>query len=361
MMKNTFKLFFISLALLLANTLSAADWNSPRCNRVVATRAITFTKDQGFTLVPTVGKPLRGIIYTPGLVALDTPNHLLAASSGKILQSRDAGCTWIPLATVPEPYLNLTAAPGGIAYGWRDNGAYLIRIQGREVRELRSPVTYILGLGTDRRNGNHLRLGGSDGDIWDSTDGGNTWQLLEPLKGPNQLLLIYRVAFDPNDLNHILIGLADTGALVTFDGAGHWATATGFTSLRGQANAFNVVISPADSNVVWAMAIDLDDLGRHIYRSDDGGQTFSRVIDASADVTLINGPLMAADPQNKDVLYFVFGTFFANYGTDLFRYDFGANQLTKTHNNYDGIDAIAFNPASSSILYLGLENIEGIF
>src|SRR5262245_1331416 len=153
-MKAIWSLLAAFVFMFLTGLLSAADWNSPRCSRVAATTAVTFTKDQGITLAPTAGKPLRGIIYTPGLVALDTPNHLLAASAGKILQSRDAGCTWIPLARVPEPYLTLTAAPGGIAYGWRDNGSYLIRIHGREVRELRSPVPYILGLGTDHRNGN---------------------------------------------------------------------------------------------------------------------------------------------------------------------------------------------------------------
>lgn len=44
------------------------------------------------------------------------------------------------------------------------------------------------------------------------------------------------------------------------------------------ANVFQIVFSPVDSNRVWAMGIDLDNTGdaahgRHIYLSDDGGNT----------------------------------------------------------------------------------------
>src|SRR3954454_24065128 len=49
--------------------------------------------------------------------------------------------------------------------------------------------------------------------------------------------------------------------------------------LGAKTNVFNVVVSPADARVVWAMAIDINEMdsnvpsqGRHIYRSVDGGR-----------------------------------------------------------------------------------------
>ena len=61
------------------------------------------------------------------------------------------------------------------------------------------------------------------------------------------------------------------------------------------------------------MGIDVDNTsdaahGRHIYQSDDGGATYRPVVDEAPGVKLINGPVMAAHPTNRDVLYFIFGT-----------------------------------------------------
>ncbi|MGZ8851632.1 MAG: sialidase family protein, partial [Thermoanaerobaculia bacterium] len=156
---------------------------------------------------------------------------------------------------------------------------------------------------------------------------------------------------DPNDLDHVVAGTVVNGAWVSFDGGKHWTRATGFVSER--VNAFNFAISPVDGNTVWAMAIDMgDNDSRHIYLSRDGGATYTAVVDSGPDVTLVNGPVMAAHPTNRDVLYFVFGTFFQGYGTDLFRYDASTRELTKTNIRYSDVNAIAF---LRGVMYLGLE------
>ena len=68
-----------------------------------------------------------------------------------------------------------------------------------------------------------------------------------------------------------------------------------------------------------------------------------------------NGNLLAAHPENPDVIYFVFGTFFQDYGTDIYRYDAASGQLTVTHSDaFDDVGAISFSPASSDVMYLGL-------
>jgi hypothetical protein len=149
------------------------------------------------------------------------------------------------------------------------------------------------------------------------------------------------------------------GAFVTFDASRTWTQSIGIT--KGIANVFNVVVSPADPRVVWAQGLDITEAdagapsgGRHIYRSVDGGLTFGAAVDQGAGVTLVNGTTMAAPPSNPDVVYFVFGTSFGNYGTNLYKYDAATGQVTWTHNGYDEIGAIAFSPASPSLLYLGL-------
>src|SRR4051812_18994903 len=53
------------------------EWTAPACKTVTGTAAVTFTLDEGKSLAPTKDQ-LGGIAYTFGLVALDTPNTLVA-------------------------------------------------------------------------------------------------------------------------------------------------------------------------------------------------------------------------------------------------------------------------------------------
>ncbi len=70
---------------------------------------------------------------------------------------------------------------------------------------------------------------------------------------------------------------------------------------------------------------------------------------------------MAAHPEDIDILYWVFGTHVFDYGTDLYKYDAGEDSLTTTHNDHHGVNSIVFSPASSSVMYLGLESVRGVF
>lgn len=59
---------------------------------------------------------------------------------------------------------------------------------------------------------------------------------------------------------------------------------------------------------------------------------------------LINGPILAPHPTNRDLLYFVFGTHIFRYGTDVFRYDAASRSLTMQHNDQHDVNAIALLP-----------------
>jgi hypothetical protein len=334
------------------------------CTVVNGVPAVTFTLDEGTSTTP-LAQPLSGVGYTFGLAALDVPNTLLAFHNSSLLISTDAGCSWTTLKSFEEGLFppSLIAAPGGRAYAWSENRDFFMRHTASDDTALKSPVGAITGLGVDPRDGAHLRLAGDDGSLWESVDAGSTWSQLNTLRIGNGAPLIYKFVFDPANLDHIVAGTAVNGAFVTFDGGRNWMQAVGIT--KATANVFNLVISPADRNVVWAMGIDFADTdpdahGRHIYRSTDGGLTYAPVIAEGPGVKLVNGPIMAAHPRNPDVLYFVFGTYFQGYGTDLFRYNAGTQMLTMTHSAWDDVDAIAFDPSDPSLIYLGLEVVRGV-
>jgi photosystem II stability/assembly factor-like uncharacterized protein len=338
-------------------------WHLPECDVTRGHPAVILSRDGGATLAGRENA-LRGIGYTFGLVALDTPNTLLAVHNESVLKSIDAGCSWNELGRLPggtfPPFL--IAAPEGKAYGWSPNRETFFALGGDGITVLRAPVEDIAGVGVDAHDALHLRLVGGAGMMYESTDGGASWapRSAIPIDG-----LLYKVVFDPQDLDHAVAGTTTTGGWVTFDGGRNWTQARGFsTSEQTFANVFNLVFSPADGNVVWAMGLDLSDQGgaskgRHIYRSVDGGRNYTPVVDRSAEVTLVNGPVLAAHPTDRDVLLFFFGTYFQNYGTDIFTYNAATQQLRTFHHAIDGIDSVAFHPLDPSTIYFGAEVVQG--
>jgi hypothetical protein len=343
-------------------------WKVPTCATVASNGApgMTYTLDEGATYTPT-GRTLTGTSYTAGLVALGAPNTLVSAVQSTIYRSTDAGCTWRKVkdlgAASGNELLTLSAAGANRAYVWADNRGVLFRLDGSTVTSLKSPAGTVLGLTADRANGDRVRLGDDRGQIWESLDAGASWQ---PVGAPAlNDGWAYRVAFDPANLDHVVVGAVSTGSWVTFDAGRSWTQSTGL-STTGQVNVFNVVISPSDPQVVWSMGLDIAEAdagaqgrGRYLFRSVDGGLTFDRTFNESGPVTLINGPTMAVHPTDPNVLYFVFGTYFNNYGTDLYKLDAATGALTWNHNAYyHGLRAIEFSPADPSVMYLGLVHVQ---
>lgn len=331
----------------------------PLCSMITGSAAVTFTRDEGRTLAPSA-EPLTPIAYTYGLAALDTPDTLMAWHRDDLLLSTDGGCSWRAVANIPGADFppSITPAPGGRAYAWSENRSFLVRYDARGAVKLKQPVDF-MGLGADPQNGEKLRAGGVDGSVWESLDGGDSWTFLGRLEGA---VGYYRFVFDPANLDHVVAGTVSNGAYVSHDGGRTWTHATGIATRM--ANVFTFAISPVDGNRVWAMGIALDSAnddpshGRHIYLSDDGGATYRPVVDEAPGVKLTNGPIMAAHPSNRDLLYFVFGTHVFQYGTDLFRYDAASDALTMEHNDADDVNAIAFSRRDPSVMYLGLEKVD---
>lgn len=331
-------------------------WQPPDCAAVTGTGAVSFSHDQGASLAP-MDQVITPVHYTFGLVALGKPGAMLAGSGQKLLASADAGCSWheIGAGTGPNsPALRLRAAGYTRAYAFGDNDVVIVRIDDEVITKLSSPAGQegIIGLGVDPGDPDHLRIGDTAGRLWDSTDAGVGWAPLGVAAFADSLG--YRVAFDPQDLDHVLFGALGVGVRVSLDGGTSWKGATGLGP--DKANGFNLVVAPAAGDVVWVEGLDLADpneaTSRHIWRSEDGGLSFEAVVD-SADATLYNGNHLFPHPSDPNVLYFVFGSNFGNYGTDLYRYDHAQGAITLTHNMWHDT-VVEFLPGDPSWMYLGL-------
>lgn len=333
-------------------------WESPQCGKVAGDGSVSFTRDEGQSIAPTSDAP-QPVQYAFALEPLSTANTLLTVDNrGTVQSSPDAGCSWLTIGSVKGFAVpRLVAGPKGEAYVWDEKSPTLYRIDGNRVSPL-PPVgdakVDVAALAVDQYDFRHLRAVLGDGTVRDSHDAGKTFRTTA--KPVRTGLYLYDAAIDPMNVDHIVLGTLSDGVYTTWQGGKHWTQST----LGKRVNAFSVVISPANPFVVWAQGLNLDEYaahapseGRHIYRSVDGGLTFGVAVDQQPGVTLVNGTLLAPSPTDANTVYFVFGTSYAAYGTDLFRYNARRNSLSAQHNDHDGIKSIAFNPKDPHVMYLG--------
>ncbi|MFJ8577436.1 WD40/YVTN/BNR-like repeat-containing protein [Micromonospora sp. NPDC093277] len=339
-----------------ASPAAAADgWHHPRCGAVQGDGSVTVTRNDGVVLVPTTTAPTP--VAYPKVVALTTPNTLVAISKKSIQRSTDAGCSWQQIVdTAPDlAAYDLAAGPDGVAYVYGVNDQPIYRVQDDQVGKVAGPVPGdgVAGLSVDPADARVLRTVSKAGQIYDSVDGGATWSAVGVPAGPDEY--VYQAAVDPTDRSHIIVGTMGNGSYVTFDGGQSWTRSAG-VGATPHANGFSVAFSPADPRTVWLEGYDLsqnDNSARHIWRSTDGGRSFVSMLDGSGP-TLINGTPLWPSPVDPDVLYFAYGTWFGGYGTDLYRYDASKGRLTSRHNPHDGISGVAFNPVDPQVMYLGV-------
>ncbi len=321
-------------------------WNRPHCDTVYGDGSVTITESDGATLAPTTGK-LRAVTYAK-VAALQEPNTLVSIGKQMIQRSSDAGCSWQLLDKTPDDLstYDVQAGPGDSAYVYSVNDQPIHRVHGSQVTTVLGPVAGG-GLAALAAQPGRLRVVAGDGQLYDSSNDGETWQRVGV--PPARDLFLYDAVVDPRNPDHVVAGVMSDGVYVTFDGGRTWTRSRPVERV----NAFSLAMSPADPSKVWMEGYDRDRSTRFIWESTDGGQKFREVLDQSR-ADLINGNRMWASPVDPDLLYFSYGTSFANFGADLYRFVPSTGALTKNHNKNDGIPSLAFNPSNPRILYLGL-------
>ena len=142
-------------------------------------------------------------------------------------------------------------------------------------------------IAADPTNPNVLYVGASEGGIWKSTDGGNTFN---PVSDSQASLAIASLALDPSNPNIVYAGTGGetygAGILKSTDGGVTWTNYPGpFVGPFGADNFFgggarilSLVVSPANSNLVLAAMWRWPLAQAGIFRSTDGGATWKQVL-----------------------------------------------------------------------------------
>ena len=333
------------------------QWHLPECEAPSGIPGLAFSPDGGATVHHT-DTPFSGTSYTFGIARLAQPNHLVAQSGDKLYRSEDAGCTWTVIDGWSGSFSRLTVGPQDRVWIWGDNLTQLAYLDGTTVTYA-NPELNVRGIATDPDDPDRVYMG-DDMGVRVSDDAGQTWTKMG--YAPGEQTLAYRVAFAPTRPQRIIIGRMLEGMWRSDDFAESWNSATGLNPLdpTEEVNAFDAAFTRYDEDIVWGLALEFSGLDSHrrMYRSEDGGQSFTAVQEDADPPGLIvsNGAMLWPHPDDTDRLFWSVGTCFSGAGADLYVYDHSLGQTTTYKHPYAGITTVEANPADPNFLYLGLQD-----
>jgi photosystem II stability/assembly factor-like uncharacterized protein len=158
--------------------------------------------------------------------------------------------------------------------------------------------------------------------LWATSDGGKSWKQVspdltrksfevpatvgifrsEPSAQPRQRGVIYALAPSPLDINRIWAGTDDGLVWLTTDGGKNWNNITP-PQLSAWQKVSVLEASHSDPETAYAAinTIRLDDLRPHIYRTRDGGKTWTEIVNGIPDDENVNS--VREDPKRKGLLF----------------------------------------------------------
>ncbi|HEX4683806.1 MAG TPA: hypothetical protein VH277_13900 [Gemmatimonadaceae bacterium] len=153
-----------------------------------------------------------------------------------------------------------------------------------------------------------LYVAAAGGGIWKSMNNGITWR---PIFDDQDVAAFGMLAIAPSDTNIVYAGTGEPNSRNTIepgdgiykstDGGSHW---THLSGLRLSQHIGRIVVDPRNANTVFVAALGpawKSGGDRGLYKSTDGGQTFTLVLTPrNASTGAID---VALDPSNPDVVY----------------------------------------------------------
>ena len=150
----------------------------------------------------------------------------------------------------------------------------------------------VAALAIDPRNSKVVYLGAAQGGVWKTTDGGTTWL---PLTDSQASLAIGSIALDPSNPDTVYVGTGEengsgdsyygAGILKSTDGGTTWTQIPGnfVGGWGGGARIGGIAVDPSNSRIVLAAVGCCAPTNSGIYRSTDGGMTWSSVLNLGND------------------------------------------------------------------------------
>lgn len=163
----------------------------------------------------------------------------------------------------------------------------------------------ITAIQVDPRDKNHIYVGSASGGMWQSTNGGTSWDCLFNNEAVSS---VGALALDPQNPDVIWLGTGEgnprnsntggAGLYKSIDGGKSWK----LVGLEKTRHIHRVIVNPYNPNIVYVAAIGnpwADSEHRGVYKTSDGGKNWERILYRNERTGAAE---MVMDPQNPDKL-----------------------------------------------------------
>lgn len=312
------------------------------------------------------------IRYSAVASAPSNPNIVYVDAGHEFLRSTDGGETWtrfdvshrtmagewrgqpIALAVHPEN-------PDLVYMNAYDGGVFRSEDGGRSWVDASAGYS---GLRTwdimvDPKNAGHVVVGSKSG-VYASSDGARTWLGRNTDGNINNIL---SVALDPNAPEKILAGSEIAGWVrMSTDGGDTWQTILpplGVDTPTGRISIYQIVFAPSQPSTVYAatgiaeltLGLDRKIPGRGVYKSSDGGRSWSAV-NNGLEAARLNILSLAVSSRNANLVYA--GTL----DNGVFKSEDGGLSWSQKSSGIPvgEIRSIVVDPRDYNVVYAGTEN-----
>ena len=155
--------------------------------------------------------------------------------------------------------------------------------------------------------------------VWKTTNGGHSWTAISGdltrgdkwelpanagkyKEAPEARGSVTALSPSPVDVNVLWAGTGDGNIQVTLDGGAKWANVTP-SQIKAWTRIFNIEAGHFDTRTAYAAAntLRLDDMNPHLWRTHDGGKTWTEIDNGIAKGAVTNA--IREDPHKKGLLY----------------------------------------------------------
>jgi uncharacterized repeat protein (TIGR01451 family) len=228
-------------------------------------------------------------------------------------------------------------------------------------------------IAVDPTNASVAYLGAPEGGVWKTTDAGAHWI---PLTDTQPSLAIASITIDPTNHNTVYAGTGDSylygeGLLKTTDGGNTWSyIAAPFAGPFGDSSYFGggahinqIAVDPANASVVLAAVWRFPASSAGIYRSADGGNTWTQVFPGAPATSITFSP-------TGSVAYAAVSDYFGTALAGIYKSTDGGKSWTAANGSGStqlpllnagvasvGEIRLAMAPSSPTTLYVSIEGL----